>query len=455
MVGIKNPVCVLVLAALFGGGGLALAQTGPAPSAIAPAADPAFAAAQQWFDALPAADRHAVQDALVWTGDYQSVVNGNFGKRTMDAIDAYARRLKLPADGTLDNKARDGLVAAGAQAKAALKFAPVEDKLAGFTIGVPGKMLPKITPVPSGQRYAAADGAAVLETFMLTGTDLASQFERLKTDSPGRKVSYKLSRPDFFVVTGEASTQSFYTRMALATQNAVPVLKGFTFSYPTAQKAALERVTIAIANSFELPSASVPLMAGSPPAIAPLAIAPPALPVAKPVLAASGLAISANRVLAALPPTGCMDPMVGKAHARVVQADRASGLALLETPGNGFAGLAAGAGSGEVVILSFDDSGILSAVVGEALDQSPPRLRAALGLGHSGGVAFDRTGALAGLVVPQPRGGRAPATYGFIGGAHALAFAGPAVTSAASATKSVGEIVAAAKGAVVAVSCTP
>src|SRR4051812_8941696 len=70
------------------------AQAQPAAPATQPAPDPAFEAAKAAFEALPETDRRAMQDALIWTGDYKSNVDGNFGRGTRDAIVAYARRAK-------------------------------------------------------------------------------------------------------------------------------------------------------------------------------------------------------------------------------------------------------------------------------------------------------------------------------------------------------------------------
>src|SRR5206468_3011899 len=56
-----------------------------------------YEAARRWFESLPAPERRAIQDALVWTGDYNGTNDGNFGKRTRDAIAAFAVRVKKPA----------------------------------------------------------------------------------------------------------------------------------------------------------------------------------------------------------------------------------------------------------------------------------------------------------------------------------------------------------------------
>ena len=65
---------------------------------------------------------------------------------------------------------------------------------------------------------------------------------------------------------------------------------------------------------------------------------------------------------------------------------------------------------------------------------------------------LDRSGALAGFVEPQHAGN--PATFPVISGAAALAFAGASGGQAASGSKTTGEIVAAARLAIVPVSCT-
>ena len=422
--------------------------------------DPAYEAARLAFEALPEADRKAVQDGLIWTGDYNSVVNGVFGKRTLVGINAYAKANKLPVTGMLDAKARTALAAAAAKAKLEARFAVVLEPRSGVRIGIPAALLPKSASTPTGRRYEMDGGLGSLETFAPAGADadLAKLFDLMKIDGSGRKVTYKLLKPDFFVVAGEVNGHSYYTRMASGVHAGARILRGFTFSYDSSLKFDMERISLAIANSFE-PFApgdgAQPLVAGAPavPLAAPAGPAPMAAPPPKPVLAATGLAISATQVLAALPLAGCASPMVGKAPARVLKADRETGLALLEARGTGLSPLMASANAaGEVVVIYFDASGSQLATTGEIFDAGTPRLRAALQGGHSGGVALDRTGAFAGLILP-PAGNQA-ATYGLIAGTTALAFAGTSLASIVAEPKSTGEIVAAAKSAIVVVSCT-
>ena len=65
----------------------------PASPAAAPAQpDPAYEAARIAFEALPETERKGLQDALIWTGDYNSVVAGTFGRRTFEALNAFRAR---------------------------------------------------------------------------------------------------------------------------------------------------------------------------------------------------------------------------------------------------------------------------------------------------------------------------------------------------------------------------
>ena len=79
-----------------------LAQAPAAPPA-APALDPAVAASKSAFERLDEAERKTIQNELIWTGDFNGVAGGEFGKRTYDAMLAFERRTRSPAaDGILN-----------------------------------------------------------------------------------------------------------------------------------------------------------------------------------------------------------------------------------------------------------------------------------------------------------------------------------------------------------------
>ena len=180
----------------------AAAQAPASPAAVR-GADVAYEAARQAFEALSEAERRALQDALLWTGDYRGLVDGGFGRGTRTAMQSYARRLGLPEDGALD--ARAGLLASAASAKAAVGFEPVRDPRSGAALGLPLKILTRRTDTQTGSRWLAADSAVAVETWMVqeSAVNLTALYDTMKDTNATRRVTYKLLRPDFFVVTAD------------------------------------------------------------------------------------------------------------------------------------------------------------------------------------------------------------------------------------------------------------
>ena len=240
MTHLRTAIAFSTFLVLLGWSGLSQAQS-PAPAGVAPAVpqpDPAFEASRRAFEALPEADRRAIQDALVWTGDYKGVVDGGFGRGTRAAIVAFAQRSGLVTDGTLDGKGRASLSAAANLARVAVGFSSVRDPRTGATVGIAGTLLGKRVDTASGSRWTSSDGGMSLETEQgrEAAADLMARFDRLKDTTPARRVTYKLLRPDFLVVSGETGKSTFYTRLTRGVVDGVPVVRGFTFTYPTGVK---------------------------------------------------------------------------------------------------------------------------------------------------------------------------------------------------------------------------
>src|ERR1700722_14668225 len=279
----RTPAFVALALALGLSSPLASAQVQTPPTA--PSADDAAMAAQKAaFLALPEASRKAAQEALVWLGLFVGVNDGDFGKRTRDAILAFQASLKAPADGTLSPPELKALLAAAQKAREAAGFQVVSDPKTGAKIGAPLKLLRALP----GARLDFASNA---------DADLSALYVRLSAATPTRKIAYKAIKPDaFFVVSGQDEPVKFYIRFD-KNPAASPPIRGFTFAYPASQTAALDRIAIAIANSFEsfpeavaAPGASAAASSTSSPASAP----------AVPQSAATALVVAPGKALTAL-----------------------------------------------------------------------------------------------------------------------------------------------------------
>jgi peptidoglycan hydrolase-like protein with peptidoglycan-binding domain len=417
----------------------------------APASDDAAMAAQKVaFLALPEATRKAAQEALVWLGLYVGVDDGDFGKRTRDAILAFQGNVKAPADGTLSAPVLKALLAAAQKAREAAGFRVVSDPKTGAKIGAPLKLL----SARAGVRLDFASSA---------DADLSALYARLSPTTPARKIAYKAIKPDaFFVVSGQDGASKFYTRFD---KNAAarPPLRGFTFAYPASQAATLDRVAIAIANSFEPfpesvapPPAGAAINAAAPPASS---AAPPPPAVSQPT--ATALVVAPGKALTALKTDDCPNPTVAGKPVRIERSDSATGLTMLagDFAANGEAPRF-GAPVQDLVVLGFAGQSLTASSASIASDGARPVVIAAVDRSAGGGPVFDRSGALvgllaliagepkrvAGLALAAPRALIAPeAVRAFLGAGE------PA--SGNGAPLSAGDIAAREKKALVAVFC--
>ncbi|MHB2166407.1 peptidoglycan-binding protein [Alsobacter sp. R-9] len=450
-----------------------ITEAGPAaaqqPTAQAAPVDPLFAEAQKTFEALPEADRRAVQDDLIWTGDFTGAATGGFGPLTFRAIVALQKRSGLKPDGILQPKDRAALAQTAAKARDAVRFTKLLDGRSGARIGVPQKLLDRTRQSPDGTVFASADGTVTLE-LTAPKAELQPLYDLLRADGPKRKVTYKVLRPDWFVVSGEGDGRRFYTRVAQTPAG----LRGYTLSYPVARAAEFDRISIAVANSFEpVPGAAVataPATPGPSPG-QPAAQAPGQAPAtASGPLLLSGFVTGPGQVVTVAAVEACPSPLAGRQPAKILSVDKAAGLAVLDVPG-----LAVPAGAvregrpadGEPLVVlaqaAFGRDVQLAVVPAEARmpESGKARVFAPLQRGAAGAAVFDRSGALVGLVASlavEPRlvaGVMPQASWPLVPAATALA-AGKAQASAGSPPAqplTAGAIAAAQRGRVVAVEC--
>ncbi|MFJ5367571.1 serine protease [Bosea sp. CER48] len=463
-------VAALVLALLTAplAGALAQAPAGPGPQ---------MAAAQASFEALPDAERKAIQSDLIWAGQFNGAVSGSYGPLTFRAINGF-KGARGPADGLLPPPERAALARAAQAARDAAGFRLLADEKTGVQIGIPTKLLPRRDATPSGgSRWQSADEKVTLDTSASPpgGEDLAAIFEKATAVNPNspRKITYKLLRPDFFVVTGETPTGRFYRRLAAGPQG----LRGFSIGYDKALAPTVDKLVIAIAASFEpFPAGPVP---AAPAAVAGNANPPSGLsPLTQPAARSNerygvALALTERAALSAAPVVeACRSLRVGNRTARLRLKDDASGLVLLDLEGTGAVkppGLrpeAPGAAEALVLVAYGNDAGKRAAVAlpGQGTQVGgKPALQAPLQPGQAGTPAFDRQGRLAGIVTDNPSdkvliAGVAPQrNYAFADGAAIQALLGKAGTAlpaaAAGPELSTGAVVERVSGAVLPVTC--
>ncbi len=296
---LRTPVRAILVSALL----VLAGALGHAPGARQPrrrAAPAAMAGQKAAFLALPEATRKAAQDALVWLGFYNGAADGDFGKRTRNAITAPLRRAQKRPPTARCRRTRSRHSQPPRRTRAT--------RSASAFLNDPKT---RREDRRARRNCSLRTRGAKLEFASSADPDLSALYARLSAGTPTRKVAYKAMKPDdFFVICRPGGLRSFIrasrrtrrrTRRSAASPSPIPPLR----------PPGLDRVAIAIANSFEaFPTPGRPAKApGASAAAAPAALgSSPVPPAASPEPSATALIVAPGEALTALKAEGLSEP---------------------------------------------------------------------------------------------------------------------------------------------------
>lgn len=430
---------------------------GAPPAAPAPKpADPLQAAAEKAFLALDVEARRAIQRDLIWVAGFTGSASGDFGSLTFNALKRFETEAKLPVDAILAPPERERLAKEAEKARLAAKFSVETDKVSGMRVGIPGVLLVKSAPNTSGgTRWQDKDEKVTLDLSVFKPDDqLPAMFEKGTSAAvQGRKITYKLLRPEFFVITGETATGKFYRRVETDGKGQV---RGFSIGYDKGVAPLVDRYLIAIAAGFE----AFPKAGGTRPSGA--ALVADTTPKQR---RATGVVLAPDAILTAEAALkGCTEIIAlgekpeDRAPMRISRRLEGSGLVLLAgKAGRALSVRAAGAADGPAVLVQRDLDGELLA---GGVTIASSKAEASLQDGGAGAVLFDRSGALIGFVNAAPQtkyrvAGIVPSlSYAFAPAEEV--FKAAAIVSAPAATgapKSAAEIAELARAGVISLVC--
>jgi len=336
------------------------------------------------YTAIPLAERIAIQNDLAWTGDYNGLINGEFGERAIAAVKAFQKRNGGKETGVLNQPERAALSSAAKPKQEAVGWRMVQDLATGARLGIPSKLMPSTNVSGGISRWSSSRGEVQAETFRIVQAGaLAPIFERMKKGPAGRKAEYSVLRPDFFVISGLQNLKKFYLRAQLRGDE----LRGFTVLYDQAMAGIMEPVVVAMSSTYvAFPGGSAPAPRRS-------------------VEYASGVAVGPGHILTSRDALeGCnIVTLAGLGGADRVAEDKDKGLALLRVYGSPLkpVALAGEHPKGEVTLIGIADpqaqggGGAVSAAkarVSETLALDP-----APAVGFDGAAALDAQGRLAGI----------------------------------------------------------
>ncbi len=166
-----------------------------------------------WFEGLTESQRAATQTDLILLGHYDFLVDGQFGRGTFEAIEAFQRSQGTTATGILSASELSALAALAAEVDTRLGLELVRDQAANVAMMVPTALLSERTPTDAGTTYASTDGEFSLETMQinLAGMSFSALFDELSGPDLARVVTYSNFGDERFVVSGTVGAYSYYT----------------------------------------------------------------------------------------------------------------------------------------------------------------------------------------------------------------------------------------------------
>ena len=267
------------------------------------------------YAALPPADRVRIQQDLIWTGDYNSVANGDFGERAIAAVKKFQERNGTKQTGVLNPQERGVLATAAKTKQDAVGWRGADDGRTGARLGIPAKLVPESGEGKSGTFWKSGRGEVQIETFRMKGADAKLVFEQMKKEPSERKTDYSILRGDFFVLSGLQGLKKFYARAHFRDDE----IRGVTIMYDQAMEGLMDPVVIAMSSAYAAFPSGVT-----------------AVPVKRRVEYATGIVVSpeGHIITDSEATEGCFAITVsGHGGAERLTIDKARGLALLRLYG--------------------------------------------------------------------------------------------------------------------------
>jgi peptidoglycan hydrolase-like protein with peptidoglycan-binding domain len=368
--------------------------------------------------AMTHADRLSIQSDLAWVGVYNGLIDGEASNRMVAAIRAFQKSRRAKQTGVLNPKERENLSDAARKRRASVGWKHVGDSVTGVRLGLPSKLVPKMTSTSERTTWASSTGTiqiSVERRKVASATTATVAAQERKID--GRKVSYSAVKRDFFVVSGMQGLKKFYVR-GQTRGNEVRIL---TVLYDQATEGVMAPVVVAMSSAFDPFSEK----SGGPPP-------PPHVEYSTGIVISNDGAILASRDAV----NGCTSIVVnGHGHADRIAEDEANGLALLRVYGEtGLKVLALHAsnnGASNVIVTGIADperqEGLAAVTTAKTTaDGDTMTLSPDPGAGFAGAAVTESNGAFTGVVRLKPAivagPAAAPATASLVSAATVEAF---------------------------------
>jgi peptidoglycan hydrolase-like protein with peptidoglycan-binding domain len=359
---------------------------------------PAVQAPADTANAMPQADRLALQSDLAWVGEYNGAITGDVSERMVAAIKEYQKAKGGKPTGVLNPQERSALADTARRRQDNVGWKIVTDTVSGARLGIPTKLVPQQTSDANGTKWASPTGTIqILLSRRKEASPTTAKLADEEKKQPGRGVDYTVVKPDFFVLSGLQGLKKFYIRGTFKGDE----VRIMTILYDQATENTVEPVVIAMSSAFSAFPAGP--QAGPPPR--------------KTVDYGTGVVVSEDGAIIADHDVaeGCIAITIpGYGNADRIADDKEHGLSLLHVYGARDLkplALDGGAAATGVEITGIADpqsqgggsaASSVKAQAAQAGGDGDAALSPAPALGFSGAAALDMNGKFAGIALLKP-----------------------------------------------------
>jgi hypothetical protein len=245
------------------------------------------------FAAVPALSQTAEerkvrlhQEMLIWTTDYEGLIDGRIGQETTKAINKFqGEKLKNPQTGVLTPAEEAELIRRGRSNKERAGFEPITDNDAGVSIGLPRNFVSGPTKTKWGKHWYGRTAGLAIDTLRF-GEDVSLRqlYERLRSIN-NRTVPYERFVEDsWFVISAFKKGDAVYVRANLVKlPNRPTEIRGFSIWMSDKRPPEYHALAPAISSSFKWHTGTAPqnTTTATPPATSPIGgtlVPPPTVP---------------------------------------------------------------------------------------------------------------------------------------------------------------------------------
>jgi hypothetical protein len=268
----------------------------------------------------------------------------------------------------------------------------IEDPATGARLGLPEKLVPRVSASRMGGRWSSAQGQIQVETFRFSEAALPALFDAEKK-AARRQIEASVLKPDLFVMSGVQGLKNFLMRAEARGSE----VRGVTVLYDQATEGTMERIALAMVGAYNgFPDLSVP--------------PPPGLRRAVEYGSAIVVTRDGDLVTSARLTDECRSISVpGVGHGERIAADSASDLALVRLYGARnlvpIALTGGGSQGGDLRLVGVDDplvqkeqgavTSVRARIAGSDIEPAPA-------LGFAGAAAVDIRGVFVGMIDFKP-----------------------------------------------------